>query len=197
MVHIVILAAGQSTRMGGRDKLTEIVDDQPLLARVAGRALVASPSVTVVLPPDRPARADVLAGFPVRQVVATDAARGMTASIRAGVEGLTPLTPQDGAMILPADMPDLTTEDLRQVAEAFRTDPARIVRGTASDGRAGHPAVFPADLWPSLAALTGDEGGRAVIAQYPERVLPVSLPDDHALIDLDTPAAFQAWRARG
>jgi molybdenum cofactor cytidylyltransferase len=118
----------------------------------------------------------------------------MSASLCEGLAGLSALTPVDGAMILPADMPDLTTNDLRLVAEAFRADPSRIVQGTSADGVPGHPAVFPADLWVEVMALTGDQGGRSVIARHAMRFRPVALPGDHAITDLDTPEAFAAWR---
>jgi CTP:molybdopterin cytidylyltransferase MocA len=193
-VAIVILAAGASSRMGGRDKLLEPVAGEPLVARVARIAAATGCPVTVVLPHDRPARRAALAGLPVAVVEARDAARGMSASLRAGLATLAPGAA--AAMILPADMPGLATEDLGALIAAHRADPARILRGATADGRPGHPVLFPADLLPALAAATGDTGGRAVIAANPERVRLVPLAGDRAVLDLDTPADWAAFRAR-
>ena len=179
--------------MGGRDKLLEGIDGLPLLRLVAGRALASSAPVTVVLPPDAPARHAAIAGLALRIVMAADAGLGMAASLVAGLAALPPDTP--GVMILPADMPDLTTDDLRLVLDHFARDPSRIWRGSTADGHEGHPVLFPADLIPALAAMSGDEGGRSVIRAQRDRVSLVTLPDRHALLDLDTPEDWAAWRA--
>lgn len=191
---ILILAAGASSRMAPRDKLLEPVAGQPLLALVAARAGRTGAPVIVVLPPDRPLRAVALAGLPVTLVTAPDAADGMAASLRAGIAALPPDC--RGAMILPADMPGPTTDDLRLMLDLFARDPSRILRGATADGREGHPALFPADLFPQLLDLTGDEGGRSVLKANRARLRQVPLPDDHAVLDLDTPEDWAAFRAR-
>lgn len=190
---IVILAAGSSARMGARDKLMEPVDGQPLIARTARRAVATGAPVIVVLPPDRPQRLAALAGLPVTIVTAEDAQMGMAASLRRGIAAL----PKGvaGAMILPADMPEITTEDLTEMLLRFAADPTRILRGATSAGRAGHPAIFPADLFAALAALSGDTGGRSVIQRNEARVTLVVLPGDAAVRDLDTPEDWATWRA--
>jgi CTP:molybdopterin cytidylyltransferase MocA len=181
--------------MAPRDKLTETVAGEPLLRRSARIALQSGAPVIAVLPPGRPERAAALQGLPVQQVVAHDAAQGMTASLRAGLAAV-PVAAA-GAMVLPADMPGFTAADLRQLFAVFAADPTRIVRGMAADGTPGHPALFPADLFPALRALTGDEGGRAVIRANAARVVAVALPDDRATLDLDTPEDWAAFRAAG
>jgi CTP:molybdopterin cytidylyltransferase MocA len=190
---ILILAAGASSRMLGRDKLLEPVQGRPLLRLVTERALATGVGVIVVLPPDRPARAAALSGLAVQTIIAEDAATGMTASLRAGLAALPPGTP--AAMILPADMPGLTTDDLALLLLAHHDDPHAILRGTGPDGREGHPALFPADLFPALMALTGDEGGRSVLRAHRDRVRLIALPHDHATLDLDTPQDWAAYRA--
>lgn len=192
---ILILAAGASSRMGGRDKLLEPVGGEPLVAHAARKALATGAPVVVVLPPDRPLRGAALAGLGVAMVTAPDAAQGMAASLRAGLAALPPDAP--GVMVLPADMPGLTADDLDALIAAHRAEPGAILRGATQAGRAGHPVLFPADLIPALAAVTGDEGGRAVIAAHPARVRLLPLPGDHALLDLDTPEDWAAFRAAG
>lgn len=192
---ILILAAGASARMGGRDKLMEPVAGRPLLRLMAERALATGAPVVVVLPPDRPARAAALAGLALRRIIAEDAAEGMAASLRAGVDALPAGTP--GAMVLPADMPGITAEDMARMLERWAEAPGTILRAAAADGREGHPVLFPADLFPALRALAGDEGARSVLQANRARLRTIALPGDHALLDLDTPEDWAAFRAAG
>lgn len=177
--------------MRGGDKLTETVDGMPLLRRQALAALTIVPDVIVVLPPDRPARAAALKGLAVGTVVAEDAREGMSASLRRGLA----TAKGDAAMVLPADMPELGPTELALLAGAFRDTPDRILRGASGD-IPGHPVIFPADLWPTLMQMTGDQGGREVIAANRDRVRLIPLPGHAALTDLDTPEDWAAWRAR-
>lgn len=188
LLTTVILAAGASSRMRGGDKLLEVVEGQPLLRRLAEAAIRAGGPVRVVLPADRPERQAVLKGLAVGIVIARDAASGMSASLRAGIAGL------DGpVMILPADMPELDQEALRQMQAAQSAAPEAILRGASGD-TPGHPVIFPADLLPELARLNGDEGARAVIAAHRGRLRLVPLPGRAALTDLDTPEDWALWR---
>lgn len=191
--HILILAAGASSRMAPLDKLTETIDGEPLLHRTVRMALATGATVTVVLPPDRPDREAALAGLDARTVVAEDARLGMSASLRAGLKAVGDSS--EAIMILPADMAALTTDDLTQLIAMADLTPGQILRGTAMDGREGHPVVFPATLIPALRAMTGDEGGRSVLKDNRHLVRLVPLPADNALLDLDTPEDWAAFRA--
>lgn len=188
---ILILAAGASSRMRGGDKLLEDVAGQPLLARQARVALATGCPVRVALPPDRPARRSALAGLAVDLVTVADAASGMAASIRAGVVGVA-----GPVLLLLADLPEITRDDLEQVLAAQHTDPGMILRGTAADGTPGHPVLFPPWALPALARLTGDTGARDLLKAEQARTRLIALPGTHATIDLDTPEDWAAWRAR-
>lgn len=195
LVPILLLAAGASSRMAPRDKLTETVNGEPLLRRSARVALATGAPVLAVLPPGRPQRAAALSGLAVSPLIARDAGLGMSASLAAGIAALP--ADSDGVMILPADMPGFTTEDFRRLLDAFAADPTRIVRGASATGTPGHPALFPADLFAPLSRLSGDEGGRSVIRSNAQRVTLIALPDDRAITDLDTPEDWKAFRAAG
>lgn len=179
--------------MRGADKLLELVDGAPQLARIARAAIATGAPVMVCLPPDRPARLRVIEGLTLSVVIIADADSGMSASLRAGAAAAGGVP---GLMILPADMPELDAEDLNRMITAFRGDPSRIWRATSADGRPGHPVIFPQSLLPDLAHVSGDEGGRQVIRDHAGLLSLCPLPAFHAVTDLDTPEDWAAWRAR-
>lgn len=192
MIPILLLAAGASRRMGGRDKLMEEIAGEPLLRRQARAALAAGLGpVLVALPATDHPRATALRDLAVTPVAVPEAEEGMGASIRTGIAALPPGS--RAVMILPADMPELTAEDLRQVAAQMEGSPLPILRGASGD-RPGHPVIFPADLFPRLETIGGDRGASPVIAACMERVRLVPLEGTRALTDLDTPEAWQAYR---
>lgn len=192
-IALLILAAGASSRMGGIDKLTKDANGTPLLARVIARACASDLPVFVTLPDRSHPRADLARTGGATLVGVPDWHTGMSASIKAGVAALPDNTP--GVMILPGDMPDITTSDLQAVARTAQKHPWAIIRATAPDGTAGHPVVFPSDLFAELQSLTGDQGARAVIRAHEQLLRPHVIAGTRALVDLDTPDDWAIWRA--
>lgn len=190
---ILILAAGAASRMAPRDKLLETIHGTPLLTRIAGIACAVSPRVVVALPPDRPARLAALEHTGARPLTVPDAAEGMNASLRAGIADL---SGAPAVMVLLADLPELDAEDLRAVIASTEAHPEALVwRGATAAGKPGHPVVFAASLYEHLLRLRGDGGARPVIEAAGDRVHLTPLPGQRARLDLDTPEAWQAWRA--
>jgi CTP:molybdopterin cytidylyltransferase MocA len=177
--------------MRGADKLLEPVDGVPLLVRQARVALATGVPVIVTLPVDRPLRHAALAGLDLMTVPVPDAALGLSASIRAGVKaaGARPV------LVLLADLPEITTDDLCLLLACHALAPDLILRATAADGTPGHPVLFPDWALPGLAALTGDSGARDLLQQHRDRTELIALPARHAVTDLDTPEDWAAWRA--
>ena len=196
---IVLLAAGAGRRMRGGDKLLELVDGVALLRRQAQVAQASGAPVLVCLPDLTGPRAAALCDLADLQLVkVTDAADGMAASLAAGVRAL----PKDarGALVWLADMPEIETDDLIHMMARFDSHTgdqavAPIVQGCTKDGKPGHPVIFPADLFGALTILRGDTGARSVLAAHRHRILPCPLDGNRALVDLDTPEAWAAWRA--
>lgn len=185
--------------MRGRDKLMQEVDGVPLIRRQAARARAASLLVGVTLAASHPERLVAIAGLDLESCVLPDAAEGMAASLRHAARRAQTCTGSatvTAIMVVPADMPDLTTADMRRMIDAHTAEPTAILRGTAVDGTPGHPVLFPRDLWPDLLTLHGDQGARPVLAQFAARVTPVALPGTHATTDLDTPEDWADWAAK-
>ncbi len=191
---ILILAAGASRRMQGRDKLLEQIDGESLLRRVVRMACAVEHADVYVALPARPhPRYGEIDGLPVRRVEVVDAAEGMAASLRSGIAALDPSPPN--LMILLADMPDLTTGDLETLWSATGQS-ALVWRGATQDGTPGHPLIIDQHLFPAFQALEGDVGGKSVLANVLDETVFVPLHADHAVTDLDTPEAWASWRKK-
>ncbi len=192
-VLILIPAAGASSRMRGGDKLMEDVGGETALHRAARFARATGAKVVVTLPeggPHAAPRKGELTGLEVRALPISDAHEGMAASFRAGVAAAGSAM---GLMVLLPDMPDLTMDDLVALIVAFNEAPTTVLRAATEDGTPGHPVIFPRRLYAELSVATGDVGGRRVIEG--EKVVLHPLQGRRALIDLDTPEDWAAWRA--
>ncbi|MEM6759210.1 MAG: nucleotidyltransferase family protein [Pseudomonadota bacterium] len=188
---VLIPAAGLSSRMRGTDKLMLEVDGKPLLRRQIEIAQAVSDDVRVALPPaPHPRHGVVPDGATVIPVA--DAATGMSATVRALIASVSKTAQH--AMILLADLPALTAEDLRAVLGAVHTRPdALIWRGTTHGGAPGHPMIVACHLFAEFQALTGDTGGAMIAKAHAEQTCFVRLPGDHARRDLDTPEDWILW----
>lgn len=189
-LSVLIPAAGFSVRMRGSDKLLETIQGEPILRRQARLALALGGVVRVALPVggQGTARRRCLAGLAVQTALVPDAAKGMAASLRCGAD-----MAGGGLMILLPDMPGIGADELAAMAQAHARYPDKVLRG-ASMGLAGHPVILPARLVPGLSGLSGDEGAKTLICD--EAAILVDLPDDAAVLDLDSPEDWATWRAR-
>ena len=192
MIPILLLAAGQSSRMHGRDKLLEEIDDTPILSLLSARAIKVGP-VFVTLPDlNHPRRKALPRGATV--VPVADAANGMSHSLKAGVSALPDTA--TGVIILPTDMPDITTDDLITIKTHSQQNLIPIVRATTSDGKPGHPIYFARSLFTLLQNLSGDRGAYQICQDYSAQTKFVPLKGQRARLDLDTPEEWESYRTK-
>ena len=181
-LHVIVLAAGASTRFGSPKQLVRL-NGRPLLHLAVSRAVeVAGQAVTVVLGANSAELAPLLRHTPASVVINRDWAEGMGSSVRAGI-GRVPAT-ADAALLMLADQAAVTAEDLRRLVGTWRRQPHCIVAAHYA-GTAGVPAIFPREDFSALAALRGDAGARSLLKRGGERV--VRVPLQSAAIDIDTP----------
>jgi len=181
-IHVVVLAAGASTRFGATKQLVR-VNGRPLLHTIVSRAAeLAGHSMTVVLGAHAGELAPLLKHSPASIAVNRDWAEGIASSIRAGLTH-TPAT-ADAVMITLADQAAVTTEDLRRLAGAWRRNPACIATAQYAGG-VGVPAVFPRWCFRELNELRGDRGAQSLLHRHVDRL--VRLPMQSAELDIDRP----------
>jgi CTP:molybdopterin cytidylyltransferase MocA len=193
MIPILILAAGQSSRMRGHDKLLEDLGGEPLIRRQVRTALALGGQVFVAVGLDQDERERALAGLDVQILRVPDAVEGMSGTLRGAVAQLPPGT---AFMMALGDLVALETDDLKQVFAAHVDQPDNLIwRGATEDGKAGHPIIFADALRPAFADLSGDGGAQSIVAQHHDRTHLVRLHGNRARLDLDTPEDWAEWRA--
>jgi molybdenum cofactor cytidylyltransferase len=190
----ILLAAGTSSRMGENKLLLEI-GGEPLVARVARRALAGGLDPLVVVVGHEAARSRAaLAGVDCRIVENADYASGQPSSVAAGIAALSGAAlGVEAAMILLADMPFVTPEIVRGLIARRRESGARLVVSRYGDVQAP-PALYDRSLFDELSRMTDGRCGREVIARHRDAAMFVALPADR-LADLDTPDDLTAVRA--
>jgi molybdenum cofactor cytidylyltransferase len=185
----IVLAAGRSTRMGGPHKLLSHWQGRPLVVHAVDAIAAAGlPPPIVVLGAEADAVRAALAGCDVSFVVAEDYAEGLAHSLRAGLAAVP--AAWDAALVCLADMPRLDAELLARLA-ATPGDVAVPVW----QGKRGNPVRWSRRHFAALAALSGDVGGKVLLAGL--ATPPIEVAGSDAIFDdIDTPEALAALRAR-
>lgn len=164
-MHGLLLAAGAGSRMGMPKALVRAEDGEPWLVRGV-RTLTdgGCTQVTVVLGASADDALPLLEGSGATGIVVADWADGMSASLRAGLAGLT-VSDSDAVVVTLVDLPDVGADVVRRLLDP--TPGRATLRRASYDGRVGHPVVIGRDHWVGVAAETsGDQGARGYLATH-------------------------------
>jgi molybdenum cofactor cytidylyltransferase len=178
----VILAAGGSSRFGSPKQLAPW-GEQTFIERAVAVALASQARpVIVVLGAEVAQCQALLAGKPVEVVVNRDWPAGQSTSLRTGLAALPANI--NSAVFLLVDLPGLRPETVDALIQRHRETLAPIVWPEFA-GRRGNPILFDRALFPELQQISGDTGGRPLLAAYEVRAERVAVADQGILFDID------------
>ncbi|MGI9252400.1 MAG: nucleotidyltransferase family protein [Thermomicrobiales bacterium] len=188
-VAAVVLAAGQSSRLGWPKQLLDL-GGVPLVTRVVRTAFAAGLSDVIVVTGAAADRVETAVAA-LHPAIAFNPrfAEGQSTSLAVGIAAVP--EDADAAIVLLGDQPGVDPAVIRAVVAAFRESGAAIVAPVYGK-ILGNPVLFRRDLFPDLRALTGDEGARALIRSRMADVHRVPVPGDAPPPDIDTEADYQA-----
>src|SRR5436305_5069205 len=191
-IAALLLAAGQSSRMGSNKLLAE-VDGRPMVARVAQRLLSSRARPIVAVLGNEAARVDAALGkLPVERVRNLAFAEGLSSSLKAGLAALPPDI--DGVLVCLGDMPLVAGRDLDRLIAAFNPLEGRAIIVPTRRGKRGNPVLWARRFIPEMAELAGDVGAKHLIGEHAELVAEIEMDSDGVLVDIDTPDALAALR---
>ncbi len=197
-IAAIILAAGQSTRLG-RPKQLLPVDGQPLLTRTLQmvRQTQLQP-IVLVLGAHQNEIVEQVDTDGVKVVINDDFASGQASSLLKGVNALPPEA--EGCVIFLGDQPMVSNALIEEMVSTF--DPMRhvAVQPEYSDGR-GNPVLLSRTLFPKIQQLTGDIGARNILRKYEDEISVVNARYRMTPVDVDTEGDYQTfmenWSALG
>jgi len=185
----ILLAGGRGARFGGAKLLAPL----PVASHGVGAGtaiglasclhlVAALPDVVAVVRPGDSILAAQLRAAGARVVECPRADEGMGASLACGIAAA---RDADGWVVALADMPWIAPATIALVADALAAGAG--IAATSRIGVRGHPVGFAKAHYAALAALTGDQGAKAVLAAHRAAVQIIEVVDDGVLRDVDAP----------
>ena len=195
MLCAIILAAGDSTRMGRPKALLPDPEGRPFVARLVRTFDAAGVRDVIVvtgslhatiadaLAADRPPISPLLVNNPQPALGQVSSLwMGLDTAVNLGVEGV---------LVTLVDIPLVQVSTIRKVIDAWTGSRAPIVRPAVGD-RHGHPVLFDGSVFDALRHAPITEGAKAVVHANADRIVNVQVDDEGCLLDVDTPADYEA-----
>ena len=187
-VSALVLAAGESTRMGTTKQLMKL-GQKTILEQTVDNILNSEVSeVIVVLGHKAEKAAKLLKDRPVIVAVNKNYQQGISTSISAGLKFIKPDV--QAIMFALADQPFVDSDTINQLIKEFLNNHKGIAVPFYK-GKRGNPTIFSKKYNQEFLSLRGDIGGREIILRHPEDVLEVHVKCSGILTDLDTIEDYQ------
>jgi len=182
-VAAVILAAGQSRRMGRPKQLVRVAGKTLLEHTIANVGATGVHEIALVLGAGADEIRNQLMLKGVKVVVNPEFQQGMGTSIGAGLRALSPTA--TAALIVLADQPFVQPATLDQLIACYAKEKPQIVIPVFKGFR-GNPVLLDRSVFPEVMGLTGDVGCRAIFGEHTQGIHKLAVDDVGVLLDADT-----------
>ena len=141
--------------------------------------------------------APMFAGTDVAVIFNAGHEAGQLSSLQAGVGWALGCGDSDWVLVTLVDIPAVRVDTVRRLLACTRDTDAMIVR-PGIDARHGHPVIWHRTALARLAHANPAEGARGVVRALAAEGLVRDVPvdDQGVLVDIDTPAEYDALRRR-
>jgi len=179
----ILLAAGSASRFGGDKLLAPLEGGTPLGVRALINLAACVDRVVAVVRPGDQVLARALSDHGAEVTFCPHAAGGMGQSLAWGIRA-TPLA--KAWVVALADMPWIHIAITRRIVDALESGSPLVA--ASHQGVRGHPVGFSRRYYAELAALSGDEGAKAIVRAHQRELQLIETDDAGVSRDIDTPA---------
>jgi len=189
-IAALVMAAGQSRRMGAENKLLADVKGTPMVRRVLDQVVASDAGPIAVVLGHEPERVkECLSGSDITPDITfvenPDFEQGLSTSLIRGLEVLP--DDIDGVVICLGDMPRVASDDINRLIAAFSPIEGRAICVPTHRGKRGNPVLWSHRFFDEMRHLHGDVGARHLIGEYADVVAEIEMEADGVLLDVDTP----------
>jgi len=191
MVAGVILAAGESSRMG-RDKALLPLGEETFLGHLIELLRQDLSPVVVILGHHwAEIRQRIAPDDNVVVLWNPDYLLGQLSSLQVALRYLTE-RPVEGAVVALVDHPAISRKAVQALLMRFEESRSPILIPTYA-GRRGHPVLFARSLFPELLEAPVAEGARVVVRRHASDLQLVETDEEGILVDVDLPADYERF----
>jgi len=188
MINAIILAAGESKRMGKPKPLLRFNDRTFLDQIISVLKLSDADRITVVLGPEAETIKKSVDLYGTNVVINKDYQKGQLSSLITAIKE----TPQetDAILVCLVDNPFITEEVVNKIISKFKEMNNPIIVPVFNKKR-GHPVLFSSSLFDELLSAPQEQGARYVVYSNEDKVLEVETSEAGILIGIDTPDDYK------
>ena len=188
-IHALLMAAGQSQRMGSPKQLLPW-GAKTLIEHQIDILHQANLTVSVVLGANAENIKQHIDHLKIQIYINKDWQLGMGNSIAYGAKMLELNANEwEALLICLVDQPLITKQHYKHILNNFISNSNQIIVSQSDSGSSGPPVLFDTIYLKQLKSLDGDEGAKPIIKKHSENVLLLKSLCD--LDDMDTPEAYQ------
>lgn len=188
MIGAIVLAAGESTRMGTQ-KLLLPYAGSTVIGHIVDRLIESDAGEIVVVTGHEPGRIRTALADRNAALVQNDRYReGMLSSVRTGFAEAS--DSWDGALVVLGDQPSIQTATVNRLVEESRECPVGLIVPVYEDRR-GHPILIPMKYRSEILEQYDTVGLRGLIRAHPEVIVEVALNTGSVLEDMDYPEDYE------
>ncbi len=186
MLSLIVLAAGKSTRMRGRNKLLAQIHGKPMIRKVVETALNSkADEVIVVLGWEAEKLRAVLHDLPCHLIMNRDYEQGQSSSVKAGLRAIGNAT--RAIIVLPADIAKIDTSSINLVIDEYNQTEAPLIIA-AYKGNLGHPILLSKELFKEIEQIGEPTFGlKSIMKKHKSEMRLVETGRENVLRDVDTP----------
>ncbi|MCP9747011.1 NTP transferase domain-containing protein [Lacihabitans sp. CS3-21] len=184
-IGVVILAAGESKRMGVPKQILPIFGI-PMLKYLVDEVLdTEAHPVTVVVGANKTKIVPLLENIPIGIIDNPDWQKGMGSSIKMGLVGSYLITKGfDGLIFMTSDMPFVNAEVINKLIKTAREFPDKTIIASKYAGTLGIPVLYKKERFEDILDMKPEHGAKQFFNKYADEIVPVDF--NLGAIDLDT-----------